>query len=64
MDCRMDVWDSTNLASPLYEKGERSVMSRRCRYPGFHTPASDVDGAVYVITVMVEYILTDMTGFM
>ena len=25
MDCRLDVWDSTDLTAPLYEKGERSI---------------------------------------
>lgn len=56
----MDVWRSADLnLGPDYEKGERSIMSRRCRFPGFHTPTADLDGATYIVTVMTEYFSTD-----
>ena len=59
MDCRLDVWNWNDMNTSQYNKGERSVASRRCRFPGFHTVTGDADGASYIITVMTEYIYTD-----
>lgn len=62
-DCRMDVWDANDLTDNLYQKANRNIYDRRCRFPAFHVPSSDPDGAVYMVTVLTEYISEDKMGF-
>ena len=64
MDCRMDVWDTSSLASlSLYTKGEKQVQDRRCRFPDFKDGAPS-DGSTYIILLLTEYYLTDKSGFL
>ena len=54
-DCRIDVWEISDLTTAFFSKGERSIQDRHCRFPSFHSQAVDSDGTEHMILLMTEY---------
>ena len=64
-DCRMDVFDISDLTTSVYTKAEHSIQERHCRFPEMFTQATDMSGTEHIIMLITEYFsATPQAGFM